>query len=274
MKQILIHLDASPRAASRLAYAQRLARRHGAELSALYGVIPSLLATPWANGEGMAAAASVLADLDREQRDRARAVFDKAATQGPLNWIDTGASPLLGLRQHALYADLLVLGQEDERDALTGALPPDLVTATISDTGKPAVVVPAVGAFEAIASRVLIAWKPTREAARAVSAALPWLRLATEVHVASRPEGNIEGDFDHVGALVRMLQAHGVTAAVRSHGIASGDVGQGLLSLAADTGAELLVMGCYGHGRAREWVLGGATRTVLLSMTLPVLMVH
>lgn len=274
MQQILVHIDASPRAASRLAPAQRVARRHGGEVTALYGVIPSLLATPWAIGEGMAAAASVLADLDREQRDRARAVFDKAATQGPLNWIDAGASPFLGLRQHALYAELLVLGQEDRRDALTGALPPDLVTATISDTGKPAIVVPAVGAAEAIASRVLVAWKPTREAARAVTAALPWLRLATEVHVASRPEGDEGGDFDHLAALLRMLQAHGVTAALHSHGIASGDVGQGLLSLAADTGAELLVMGCYGHGRAREWVLGGASRTILQSMTLPVLMAH
>jgi nucleotide-binding universal stress UspA family protein len=51
-------------------------------------------------------------------------------------------------------------------------------------------------------------------------------------------------------------------------------VGDALLSLAADTSADLLVMGCYGHTRAREWVLGGATRTVLKSMTLPVLMAH
>lgn len=275
MKSILVHLDASPRAAVRLALAQDLARQHGAELTALYGVLPSLLATPWLAGDAMAYAASMLADLDTEQAKRARASFDQAASRGELGWADGGSAPYASLLLHALTTDLLVLGQTDSSDGMTGGLPPDLVSSLITDSGKPTLVLPFVGRYEAAAADVLIAWKPTREAARAVTAALPWLRLAARVHIATRPEGDEEGS-DRSAALQHWLRLHGVTAPIRPHGLGGGDVevGEALLSLAADTNAGLLVMGCFGHGRAREWVLGGASRVVLASMTLPVLMVH
>jgi nucleotide-binding universal stress UspA family protein len=279
MKSILVHLDASPRAAVRLALAQALASRHGAELDVLYGVVPSMLASPWAVGDSMAGAASLLADLDRQQIEQARERCEQTAnTAGGARprWLDGGSSPYYRLLQRALYADLVVLGQADASDEQTGALPPDLVPGCINDSGRPALIVPCVGQFTAVPSQVLIAWKPAREAARAVTAALPCLRLATKVHVASRPEGGKgdDADFDHLAALVHALQLQGVTAAVQTHHLGPGDVGEALLSLAADTGAELLVMGCYGHSRAREWVLGGASRSVLRSMTLPVLMAH
>jgi nucleotide-binding universal stress UspA family protein len=80
---------------------------------------------------------------------------------------------------------------------------------------------------------------------------------------------------DQAGALEDYLRLHGVEAPIqRRAAVPSGEPGEGLLSLAADAGADLLVMGCYGHSRTRELVLGGATRTVLQSMTLPVLMAH
>ncbi|MEQ1682789.1 MAG: universal stress protein [Burkholderiaceae bacterium] len=276
MKSILVHLDASPRAAARLALAQDLARQHGAELNALYGVLPSLLATPWLAGDAMAYAASMLADLDTEQAARARTTFDQAGRRGELGWVDGGSAPYAALMQRALTSDLLVLGQADVHDTLTGALPPDLVPSLITDSGKPTLVLPYIGSFNAAAADVLIAWKPTREAARAVAAALPWLRRAARVHVASRPEGSEdnEGESDRGAALMHWLRLHGVTAPIEAHRLGDGEVGEALLSLAADTNAGLLVMGCYGHGRAREWVLGGASRVVLASMTLPVLMVH
>jgi nucleotide-binding universal stress UspA family protein len=273
MKSILVHVDASPRCAARLAIAQALAHRHAAEVTALYGVVPSLIAMPLAATDGMVTAAALLADVDREQRARARAMVEGASSQRTMTWVDGGETPYRQLMQHAPYADLLVLGQSDPADALTGALPPELVPAAISDSGRPTLVVPYVGEFEAAASRVLIAWKPTREAARALSAALPWLRLASQVHVASRPE-EAQADFDHTAALRHWLQLQGVVAAPQLHHLGPGDVGEGLLSLAVDASADLLVMGCYGHSRSREWVLGGASRSVLRSMTLPVLMVH
>ncbi len=273
IKRIGVHLDASPRAAERLALAQQLARRHAAEVTVLYGVLPALMATAWAVGEGMAAAATLLAELDEQQRRRARSVFEQAQAAGSLHWEDGAEAPYWALHRLALTSDLLVLGQHDADDRLTGALPPDLVPASIVDSGRPTLVVPAVGSYTAAGGPVLLAWKASREAARAVSAALPWLRLATAVHVAQRPE-----DARHEAApdpaLARWLQLQGVQAPLRWHRLGDAEVGEGLLSLAAEVGAELLAMGCYGHSRAREWVLGGATRTVLRSMTLPVLMVH
>jgi nucleotide-binding universal stress UspA family protein len=145
-------------------------------------------------------------------------------------------------------------------------VPADFVEAVVIDSGRPAIVVPYAGTFGAIGETVLIAWKPTRESARAVSAALPLLQRAKQVHVAgwdSEPR-DLEHFFYH----------HGIDAVFHREGQAPAHVGEYMLSRAAELGADLLVMGCYGHSRARELVLGGASRTVLESMTLPVLMVH
>jgi len=275
MKRILVHLDASPRAAARLALAQGLAQQHGAEVTVLYGVLPAMLASPWAAGEAMAVAASWFAELDQEQLARARATFDNAARQGALTWVDAGVAPYRSLVQHALHADLLVLAQQDADDVQTGALPPDLLPGAITDSGKPTLVVPHSGSFAASAARVLVAWKPTREAARAITAALPWLRQASAIDVAlAAPDPDNGADVDHRAALLHWLRCQGVAATPQLHQIGPGDVGEQLLRLAADARAELLVMGCYGHSRASEWVLGGASRAILRSMTLPVLMVH
>ncbi|WP_439587254.1 universal stress protein [Hydrogenophaga sp.] len=90
----------------------------------------------------------------------------------------------------------------------------------------------------------------------------------------SRIASSSEGSEITLRSLERYLKVNGVTVATHSGGPGDNDVGNSLLSMAADMSAELLVMGCYGHSRAREWVLGGATRTILQTMTLPVLMSH
>lgn len=274
MKSILVHIDASPRSAERVAIAQRLARRHGAELTAVYAVLPTMLATPWVAGEGMASAAAVMAERDRVQRAHARATFEQAAARGPVLWAESeGEAAYWTITQRAFLADLVVLGQHDPSDAETGALPPDFVPSLVTDAGRPALVVPYAGSFESEVGHVLVAWKPTREAARALTAALPWLLAARRVHLASRREGKTPDEGPFI-AIEHWLRLHGVQGQIAHHDLGEIDVGEGLLSLASDTAADLLVMGCYGHSRAREWVLGGATRTVLKSMTVPVLMAH
>jgi nucleotide-binding universal stress UspA family protein len=272
MKSLLVHLDASPRAAVRLAIAQQLARLHDAELTALYAVLPSMLATPWIAGDALSAAPPLLSEVDRDQRARARALYDAAARVSPLRWDETADEVVVpAIVRRAFAADLVVLGQRDPDDALAGALPADLVPAVITDSGRPTLVIPYAGDFGAGAEHVLVAWKPTREAVRALYAALPWLRRASRVHLALP----VEDDTPETPAtLRRWLEVHDVGAAVETHPVGPEDVGEMLLSLAADTDAQLLVMGCYGHSRTREWVLGGATRSVLQSMTVPVLMAH
>ncbi len=273
MKSLLVHLDASPRSAMRLALAHRIAREHGAALTALYAVLPSLI-TPYAASEGAWALASGYEELDRELRERAHALFERESAAGPMTWAEVGSDPFpTPVLEHALLADLLVLGQSDPDDAQTGALPVGFVPMLINDTGKPALVLPRVGTYERVGDEVLVAWKASREAARAVSAALPLLRRARRVHLACAAAQGMEGRAGG-NALEFWLRLQGVAAQVTMHTVGDESPGEALLSLAADTSADLLVMGCYGHGRAREWVLGGATRTVLQSMTLPVLMAH
>ena len=172
--------------------------------------------------------------------------------------------------RRALYADLLVLGQRDPDDPAASELPPDFVPQVLVGSGRLALVVPCAGPFATVGRRVLIAWKETREAARAVTAALPWLVRAASVHaIACGPDAD-----EALRRLRTYLSAQGVALETQRHEPGETDAGEKLLSAAVDMGADLLVMGCYGHSRAREWVLGGATRSVLRSMTLPVLMSH
>jgi nucleotide-binding universal stress UspA family protein len=269
-KSVLLHLDGSVRCAQRVQVACQLAEAFDLQVTGLYSVRPSLLRYPMAAAGGMQVAAE-LARVDDQSRESARAAFE-AATAGlrHILWSDLKCDPSQGFARQALYADLMVLGQHDAGDAAADELPPDFVPTVLVDSGRPALVLPYAGPIFPIGRTVLVAWKETREAARAVSAALPWLRRAERVHVVCLGD---ESDGP-LRRLRRLLAAHGVTLTAQHGGPESGSAGETVLSLAADVSADLLVMGCYGHGRAREWVLGGATRTILQSMTLPVLMIH
>jgi nucleotide-binding universal stress UspA family protein len=179
------------------------------------------------------------------------------------------------MREEALYADAVVLGQNDPSPGGVGGVPYDLVESTLSGSGRPALVVPAASNGMRLPRNIVVAWKATREAARAVAAALPLLRRAHGVHVMAWGE---DRQADVRGARLDLdgwLRLHGVAAQWhREAGPEPGALGERMLTRAFDLDADLLVMGCYGHSRAREWVLGGASRTVLASMTLPVLMAH
>ena len=278
MKSILVHLDASPRAAERLALARALARLHRAELTCAYAVLPSVLASPWIAMVEDSSVAALMQDIDKVQRERARALFDSALGSTDARWVDAAsvagagvAEPTQELARLALYADVVIAGQHDPQDRLAGVLPMSLVPDLVVDSGKPVLIVPFAGNFDADPRTVLIAWKPTREAARAVGAALPWLLRARRIVIATADR---DDDESAVPALKHWLHVHGAGAEIESRRIVADDIGEELLSIAADTGAGLLAMGCYGHRRTREWVLGGVTRTVLRSMTLPVLMAH
>jgi nucleotide-binding universal stress UspA family protein len=143
-------------------------------------------------------------------------------------------------------------------------------------SGRPVLAIPYAGQFEQIGERVLVAWNASREATRAVNDALPLLMGAKAVTIlAVNPKHGIEGHGDVPAADIALhLARHGVKAEA-AHTIAK-DISEGdaLLSYAADLGADLIVAGGYGHSRAREMVFGGATRTLLQEMTVPMLLSH
>jgi len=276
MRSLLVHVDGSARCGVRLMLASQLARRHDARLTALYATTPPLLDPSFA----YAASAVVLDTREHAHAHwhaRARAEFDSARAAQPdqTSWaeLDTGEPPVSGFVKQAFYADLLVLGQADPTGSLDPQVPPDFVESVLIGSGRPALIIPYAGPFRALPQRALVAWKPSPQAARALSAALPLLQRMEQVHVVSwgLPAPRASGDTLDVE---RYLQSHGVTATMHRFVEEPSGVGELLLSMASDVGAELVVMGCYGHSRAREFVLGGASRTVLRSMTVPVLASH
>ena len=275
LTQLLVHLDASPQAAQRLEAACRIGQAHGAAVTALYAVTPSFVELPFAPevGPGVAAA---LREIDDELRTRARASFDQALAAPGMHatWAEVGDDPIMSVfAQQALYADLLVLGQHDPSGTPATGVPADFVESVMVASGRPALVLPYIGVPSPIGETVVVAWKPTREAARAVSAALPLLQRARRVHILSW-SGEDEAVSGEGLNLDGYLRLHGVEVTWHRETREPEVLGELLLSRAFDLEADLLVMGCYGHSRAREWVLGGASRTVLRSMTLPVLMAH
>ena len=272
IKSILVHLDPSPQCQVRLQSARALAEQHDADVLALYGAVPRALQFPYA--EGMSAQLMGELDaLDTARRSEARKLFDDAVAGGlrRARWLDPVEEiSLRDFSRHALYADLVVVGQRQrDQQAVTG-VPGDFVESLLIDSGKPVLVVPYIGTRGRVGRTIMIAWKESPESGRAVAAAMPLLEQAERVHIATwgrardvRPDG-----------LVAHLQRHGIQATPHRYGDETGDIGAFILSAAADLDADMMVMGGYGHSRAREWVLGGATRAVLEAMTVPVLMTH
>ena len=182
--------------------------------------------------------------------------------------------PLDAIVRHANCSDLLVVGQTDRRASPDGVAW-DFPQQAVLRAGCPVLVVPHAGTFAAVGERVLIAWKGTREAVRAVRDALPILRTAQQVVLIEVADDAPPTDAQRIALLEvqAWLNRHGVESEVRleSGADAAGDV---LLSRAADFESDLIVMGAYGHSRVREWVLGGVTRHLLNHMTVPTLMSH
>lgn len=269
-RSILVHIDSSLHAAARVAMARQLAEDFDAEAIVQPCMLTALARYPYAVG-GAAAAVELLLSLDKEGVDKAHAAFLKAAGGSRrLQWAEPLADGPWGFARRALYADLMILGQREEDDPSSGELPADFLPRVLVESGRPALILPYAGEVGAVGRTVLVAWKETREAARAVSSALPWLKRAGQVHVV----GYGEAIDESLRALERYLAAQGVSPTIHTGEAQERDVGNALLSRASDVGADLLVMGSYGHSRASEWVLGGATRTILQTMTLPVLMSH
>jgi nucleotide-binding universal stress UspA family protein len=270
LKSLLVHVDATPQSAVRLKLAEQLALAHGAQATAIYAVTSALLRYPMAMAAG-ADMAPMLAEVDAQRLESARKLHAATVQPAHVRWLECNGRPIPDMAQQALYADLLVLGQRASDESRDIDVPADFVSAVLIDSGRPAIVVPHIARTPLGLDRVLVAWKPTRESARAVAAALPLLQQATSVTVVSFDEGDEPASGD---AILGYLRQHGVQAAFKREVAAEISVGDQLLSLAADEQSQLLVMGCYGHGRAREWVMGGVSRTVLASMTIPVLMSH
>ena len=269
IRSILVHLDAGLHGRARLELAAALGRAHGADVSALYAVTPMLV--EMAFDVAMGAPPRELLDIDESRTTTARQLVKAVSAESgvPIEWREAREGPEQATISQALCSDLLLLGQHDPANRHSGVLP-DFVPWVVTGSGRPAIVVPYIGARAAPFGNVLVAWKATREAAHALSAAMPLVQRAASVCVAF----DLDTTASQKDWLQTYLHRHGVKASYEVVSSSSSTAGEMILSTAADAGADLIVMGCYGHSRTREFVLGGATRTILQSMTVPVLMAH
>jgi nucleotide-binding universal stress UspA family protein len=284
LKDILVHLDTTEASRTRLRLVAALAAQHDAHLTALHVVDVALPAMVAGDPSGGAAALGALLDRLREDAlaDAARVeaefreLLRREGLAGEWRLIEGMTPHQVAL--NARYADLVVIGQEDPEGGgiAAGGSSGVIVEQALFASGRPVLIVPYAGRFEAIGRRVLVGWNASREAARAVNDALPLLARAETVAVlAANPEDDPGTHGDLPGADIALhLARHGVTVGATRTVAPDMNAADLLLNQAADMNADLLVVGAYGHSRVRELVLGGVTRSLLRQMTVPVLMSH
>lgn len=181
------------------------------------------------------------------------------------------------LALHARLCDLLIMSQTDDAES-TWATPPNIAESVIMSTGRPVLMIPYVGDMQRpIGQHVLFCWDYGRRAARALADAAPILCQASKLTILTvdpQPEMLRSRDIEP-GDLLAYCSTHGFPKPKETH-TDRGDVGIGnrILNAAADYDCDLVVMGLYNRSRVREWILGGTSKTLLQSMTVPVLFSH
>ena len=242
-----------------IGFAVDLAGKHGASLTGFTAAEPPVVATMGAGDVAASLYTEQLREIETSigaARDRFAELVPAGVKQG---WTGSVQQPALGLVEAARKADLIVIGspgaQQDD-----GNRSIDLGTLLLS-AGRP-VLIAAAGAPRLKAETIIVAWKDTKEARRAIVDALPLLQAAKDVQVVVISEGNLAVERDSMLDAVAWLESH----AVKSRGDVlpnRGSAAQSILDAALAAGADLIVSGAYGHSRLREWLVGGMTRDLL-----------
>ncbi|RXF73161.1 universal stress protein [Hansschlegelia zhihuaiae] len=267
---VMAHFDLGPWAEARGRLAATLADEFGARLIGVAAEQP--LAPVYAEGLPNVAEEVTEEERHRTSRDLAaakRAFEAVAGSRNDVEWRAAFAHPERFLIEQARAADIIVVGRGatyDERDPNLGVSPGTIAM----ECGRPILIVPPEK-DHMTAHKVVVAWKDTREARRAVHDALPILTRANEVHVMTVSKALRDESAEDVCA---WLTRHGVACrpSIRAGDIQS--IADELLDLTGDLGADLIVSGAYGHSRMREWLLGGATRDLLETSNACLLMSH
>jgi len=275
-KSLLVFADDSDASAQRVDNAIALAGQFGGHLTAI-----AVAEKPaYYYGIGTEVAADVYAEDVERAKVLARRVADAAEAQLAEGGHDGGARSATGTlaivaeiaARHARYADLAFVGQPFESPQQP--LMTKVFEGVLFDSGRPFVMLPRNWTPGVIGKRIMVAWAPRREAARAVADAIPLIETAETVHVAMvDPDIGEDAHGEEPGAdLAAALARHDVE--VDALPSAGQSVAGRLLTHAADCNADLIVMGGYGHWSLRETLFGGVTRDIVRDSALPLLLAH
>lgn len=276
-KTILVHVDDTQHASQRIRYAQNIASQFDAHLTgvALTGISRYIFES--SNLGAGDPNISFHLTLLRERAEQALNQFrtltaDRSASTTEALIANDEANGGLGLR--ARYCDLIVIGQTNLSEPSPSVMS-DFPEFMIVHSGRPILIIPPNFASPDLPKHCLVAWNGSRAATRAITDAIPLLKLCEQVHVAIiNPKPYQETHGDEPGADIALFLArHGIKVEVSTR-FSKHPVGDAILELGKELQCDLLVMGGYGHSRFREMLMGGATRTILEKSTIPVLMSH
>jgi nucleotide-binding universal stress UspA family protein len=266
-KDILIHVDSSPACAARLDLAISFARKNHAFLTGLF-VIPHKHYSP-------------LHRADEQRATESESAFRQKTSLAGIDanwlcvdWSVTGVGMNEIIDQYAYHKDLVIVGQTDhsfqEED-----IPHDLPERVVIGSGRPVLVVPYAGTFSKIGEKVLVAWQPGRESARALHDAMPLIQEAQQVIIAGveSPKRN-NFDVNNLGDIITHLERHKIEVKVTTVAASNIPIGDVLLNTAWEEGCDLIVMGACAHKARGASAFGPVAKHVMTYMPVPVFMSH
>jgi nucleotide-binding universal stress UspA family protein len=246
-----------------------LSKKFGARLSAVHVMPEPYVYVPVEPGAASGGIIEAAIDEARKAATESAARFKALQQSGSFEGVWHTANYWDEAVSLAYRHDLLVVRQRDDTlpDFLSGQGPEHIATTM----GRPTLVVPAKGKFDTCGRRVLVAWKPTKEAARAVHDVFPLLEPTASITLleVDPPSKTITGE-----GMAEHIARHGFTTKFETAKSDGATVTRVILDRASAVYADLIVMGAYTHSRLRELILGGVTKTMLHEMTVPVLMSH
>ena len=264
IKDILVHVGNSHHCGVLLDVAIDLARKHQARLTGLH-VISHPHYQPQHAGTD-AIAAELQTCFSRKTAD-AGITADWLGLESSASGVNVAEI----INFHALYKDLVIVGQASDSDDVE----PDLPERVVLGAGRPVLIIPFAGTFATVGEKVMIAWRAGRESTRALHDALPFLLTSREVGILSvvQPDDAVSSNREPCAEVSAHLACHGITARGEELAGAAIPIGDLLLNHSWDKGCDLLVMGAYGYS-GRGFALGSVAKDILGHMTLPVLMSH
>ncbi len=275
-KTVLIHLNNEHRARRLIQVGIEIATRFDAHLVGLH-VFPAFrLTPPLPLPLGGEIAAQIRGSIKKED-ESIRDLFDELTRHQPFpaHWHSITwdrQDPARVVTREAHSADVVVASQADPNWQFSDLL--DFPDRLAMGCGRPVIVVPTTGRATGVPGNISIAWRNSRESARAIADAMPLIKLARRVHLMSVQEGPDDAAGYGLDEVEENLKRHGVVPVVARFVATEYTVGEEIRVRAIDENADMLVMGCYGHSRLREFALGGVTRHLLREMTLPVMLSH
>lgn len=272
IKNILVHVNSDDEKNLQLKTAIELALKFDAHLNGLY-VIERLNLPTYAGAYIPAGVLQAHEQAEEERAEKVKSEFSamvkEAGIASEWNCVQGYSDQQINL--FGRFADLIVVEQTQEHGVLSSDV--SVEDHILMDSSRPILFVPYIGAAAPIGKHVLVAWNGSREAVRAISDALPFLKHAERVEVVCVSKSDAQDD-DSMNNICSYLEHHNINAQA-SHVVSKDmSVADTLLSRAADQDIDLIVMGAYGHSRLREYIFGGATHYMLEHMTIPVLMSH